>query len=454
MKRLIITFFFLIMTLFAGEPQYAFFKLGEIESNGSTTALDVDDLDRIFVADGTEGLKVYSFDIINGFKLIASIDNGGTAVDVAVKPDGQTVFLANNSDGMRVYSFNHHSLENIYHSGTGVNNNQYTQVDIATTNRIYVENETNIMVISHTKWTDLMRPRTYEYGSASIIIWDGEEATNPNNGEDVRYGHMYPRDPYDGFPGRISDYEPFDQDSDLLACGGDGIKHDYRGDGPRKNTGNFVRDIHVLDDGTILIANSEGGLKAYDYTDQFVLTAQIDEGGMAIRLHENSDGILFLANGADGLRAYGFDTTFHALAHAYDGGNVKDIVELSDGTMIVANELGLIAYSFADTSKNNNGGQSMPDVDGYALTPNYPNPFNISTRITYMIPKTENVIIQIFNTKGVLTRSWNIEDQTLGIYEITWNGKDQNGSPVPSGIYIYRMVAGEYVQSIKMVLLK
>jgi len=114
--------------------------------------------------------------------------------------------------------------------------------------------------------------------------------------------------------------------------------------------------------------------------------------------------------------------------------------------------LGLIAYCFADTSSNDEN--DAPEITGYILSSNYPNPFNAGTHFSYMLPKTNDVSFLIYNIQGKLIRSWDFQDQLSGIHEFTWNGKDQNGKSLPSGVYIYRMVAGEFVKSKKMVLLK
>jgi flagellar hook assembly protein FlgD len=60
----------------------------------------------------------------------------------------------------------------------------------------------------------------------------------------------------------------------------------------------------------------------------------------------------------------------------------------------------------------------------------------------------------IFDISGRKIRQWSYQNQSAGTYEITWNGKDQIGNPVPSGVYIYGIEAGEYVHSQKMVLIK
>ena len=94
----------------------------------------------------------------------------------------------------------------------------------------------------------------------------------------------------------------------------------------------------------------------------------------------------------------------------------------------------------------------IPDV--YKLYQNYPNPFNPITTISYQLPASSNVELAVYDISGRKINQWSYINQAAGTYEITWNGKDQHGNPVPSGVYIYRMMAGEFVESKKMVLLK
>lgn len=90
----------------------------------------------------------------------------------------------------------------------------------------------------------------------------------------------------------------------------------------------------------------------------------------------------------------------------------------------------------------------------FAIYQNYPNPFNPSTTITYDIAKSSFVKITIFNTLGQTIR-WLYEGtKSQGRYDIVWDGKNDQGVQVPSGMYIYRLEAGDFVQSKKMMLVK
>lgn len=85
---------------------------------------------------------------------------------------------------------------------------------------------------------------------------------------------------------------------------------------------------------------------------------------------------------------------------------------------------------------------------------NYPNPFNPSTNFNYTLPESSKVTIEIFNILGQKVKTVVDEYQALGQKTAKWNGITENGSPAASGIYFYKIKAGKYSASKKMVLLK
>ena len=90
----------------------------------------------------------------------------------------------------------------------------------------------------------------------------------------------------------------------------------------------------------------------------------------------------------------------------------------------------------------------------FALYDNYPNPFNPSTRLSYNIAEQVRVNITIFDAVGREVIKLFDGIQNPGFQNVVWNGKDQFGQNVPAGIYIYRMNAGGFISTKKMVLLK
>jgi hypothetical protein len=93
-------------------------------------------------------------------------------------------------------------------------------------------------------------------------------------------------------------------------------------------------------------------------------------------------------------------------------------------------------------------------IDRFALNQNYPNPFNLSTEIAFQVPVESKVNLKIYNTRGRLVRSLVDGILNKGLYNIRWDGKDEAGNEVASGIYFYKLAAGEFTSVKKMVLLK
>jgi hypothetical protein len=91
----------------------------------------------------------------------------------------------------------------------------------------------------------------------------------------------------------------------------------------------------------------------------------------------------------------------------------------------------------------------------FSLHQNYPNPFNPVTTISYALPKASDITIEVFNLLGQKVKTLiNAANQKAGAYNVVWNGKDQFGNQVSSGIYFYRIQAGDFIQAKKMVLMK
>lgn len=93
------------------------------------------------------------------------------------------------------------------------------------------------------------------------------------------------------------------------------------------------------------------------------------------------------------------------------------------------------------------------------LLPNYPNPFNPETWIPYQLSEAADVSLQIYTSDGQLVRSFDIGHQPAGLYQSQgraayWDGKNEVGEPVASGVYFYTLTAGQYSATRQMVILK
>ncbi len=90
----------------------------------------------------------------------------------------------------------------------------------------------------------------------------------------------------------------------------------------------------------------------------------------------------------------------------------------------------------------------------YSLSQNYPNPFNPSTVIEFTVPSRGHVELSVYNLLGQRVVTLVDEPMSQGAYRTVWYGRDESGHHVATGIYFYRLLAGEFEESKKMVLLK
>lgn len=90
----------------------------------------------------------------------------------------------------------------------------------------------------------------------------------------------------------------------------------------------------------------------------------------------------------------------------------------------------------------------------YEIHPNYPNPFNPSTRIRYGVPQAAFVKVGVYNVLGQLVAELVSGEKAAGYHDVDWDGRDRSGATAPSGVYFYRIEAGRWAETRSMVLQK
>lgn len=115
----------------------------------------------------------------------------------------------------------------------------------------------------------------------------------------------------------------------------------------------------------------------------------------------------------------------------------------------------LLTVTYNMATSVDDGGPELPE--SITLAQNYPNPFNPETVIRYTIARglgQAPVRLEVYNLLGQKINTLVQQAQPAGSYTVTWNGRSERGNPVPSGVYIYRLTAGNTVESRKMTLLR
>jgi len=88
------------------------------------------------------------------------------------------------------------------------------------------------------------------------------------------------------------------------------------------------------------------------------------------------------------------------------------------------------------------------------LFQNYPNPFNPETRIRFELDRPAEVLLRVFNLQGHLVRSLASGRYSAGSFEAAWDGRDQHGVMMGSGIYLCQLQSGDRIEVVRMVLMK
>ncbi len=110
------------------------------------------------------------------------------------------------------------------------------------------------------------------------------------------------------------------------------------------------------------------------------------------------------------------------------------------------------SITIADVSSATATGGAVPN--SFSLSQNYPNPFNPTTTIEFSVPSREWVRLDVFNVLGQKVNTLLDAPLDANTYKVEWDGTDQSGGSVASGIYFYKLTAGEHVDTRKMMLLK
>jgi len=180
-----------------------------------------------------------------------------------------------------------------------------------------------------------------------------------------------------------------------------------------------------------------------DVGDRMVLAASdfpgwgINDGNVAAMVFDNDVNHASFSH----TRVYNVTTgshDFYAVAENYvdlGGSGIGDIY----GSLTVE----FIPDIITDVEK------SQEIILDYSLKQNYPNPFNPNTKIKYSVPQSSNVFIKVYDVLGSEIATLVNEEKPIGIYEVEFDA-----TAVPSGVYFYRLQAGSFVETKKMVLLR
>jgi len=125
---------------------------------------------------------------------------------------------------------------------------------------------------------------------------------------------------------------------------------------------------------------------------------------------------------------------------------------ISDGELTADDTLLITVTSLGIYSPDQEMSSQLPEQ--FALHYNYPNPFNPTTTISYDLPEQAQVTLSVYDLLGKKIKTLVNQSQDAGNNIAVWDGTDNLGRQVSAGVYLYRIKAGEFIQTRKMLLLK
>lgn len=418
------------------ELPYMFDKIAHFDNQENSLKIDVMNDSLVFVAGGDRGLCAYKY---NGFSLnfITSINSNNNVIEVAVNNNG--IIFSTATDGLSAYSFQDGEftlIDNLPNEGTDVIRGD---MKAGGNNTVYCTQ--------------------YAYGLAIYSLIDGTLVKRASL--DVDAGNYDCYNVALGSDGNVFLSNVNECPPEIRAFYWNGATLNYQNSIREGYYPVGIIDIDA-DQNNFIIGSSTlpsgVSLNHYNGTGFSRLGNISNLSGCVKAAGEN----LFFLGEWSFLSALSYsDSSFSKISYIAVSG-INDIAVASDSTVFCARkENGISVYKFnvsgfhliSQTSSINNEQGAFVDPI-FELTQNHPNPFNPTTTIRYQLPAVCDVDIAIYDLSGCRINQWSYQNQTASTYEIIWNGKDQNGNPVPSGVYIYRMVAENFVESRKMVLLK
>ena len=175
-------------------------------------------------------------------------------------------------------------------------------------------------------------------------------------------------------------------------------------------------------------------------------------------MHEDANMSVDAISATTGMNIFTSDGSYNRAVISDGGGDYRTICStpvlggLINGTNTRA-ELLDIYLNFLLEPVTGTQNDFLPMI--MKLKGNYPNPFNPTTTISFSTAENaENAELAIYNIRGQKVRTLISNQLSAGDHSIIWNGRDSNGNRVGSGIYFYKLKAGDYISTKKMILLK
>jgi hypothetical protein len=230
---------------------------------------------------------------------------------------------------------------------------------------------------------------------------------------------------------------------------------DVNGDGFQASIGDLITLINIVNgfpSGKVMpldvLATVSMPSETFGSVDVMV-NSEVSVGGAVVAI--NHDGIELGVPTSNNDLTYSDDgKVLNVVVYNLNGGSVSDVLftvpvigegELTFGDVQVASDRGALLSARTDIS--------APIPSEFTVSQNFPNPFNARTKINFALPEAANVNIAIYNIAGQLVKNMDLGYMPAGHQTVNWNA-----SNVSSGVYFYKVSAGDHSKTMKMTLLK
>jgi len=371
-----------------------------------------------YLADGKAGLYVLDVSTPTDPTAVANIRGDFTVTDLDI--EGNNLYLANGSDGLSIFDIS--TPDTPVQLGTTFAETPVTKV-LAKNNTVYIIN------------------------SGFLKIIDVSDPTSPEIVSEMDFQNIH------GFY--------IDENYVYLATHTDGL---YILDISDPENINIVSqynhtrvdytNVQVLDNYAYLSDIRKPGFRIIDISDKLnpVEISQQFSDNIPLDIKINGNRLY-----TTGLSLESFDITdlFNPVRISgldLSSSRLTNITLLDDYLFVSGREDGI--YILQDDIVTSISELEIDVPYSFALHNNYPNPFNPETSISFNIPATSFVSLKIYNITGKLVKTLVNENLLSGSYQIKWDGTNIKGQKVGSGVYIYKIKAGNFTDAKKMLLIK
>ncbi len=208
----------------------------------------------------------------------------------------------------------------------------------------------------------------------------------------------------------------------------------------------YLNDLYII---------TETAIKIYDLiepaTPQLVGTVRMDDGNLFSASCIVENNLIVADNMWNRLLLFDIANPIQPeQTGVYYWNQITSQIIHCDGCLVLNNRYGGINVLEIEAVGTHELAIEEPEI----VLNNYPNPFNPSTTIRFSLKEDSDVILEIFNIKGQRVKTLVRERLKKGEHGLQWNGDDDRGEPVSSGVYLYRMQAGKHAVMQKMLMIK